>query len=238
MIARSRIATMGVRRFPPGASGGPSVGAHGSDFDIQDSGTSPTTVTLTTQAAGSSIVALLGGFLTGQFGTPTYNGTSMGSAIRSSVYFADKYSGYGNQIHALANISGGSGHVVSSTKSTAANESTLIAVEVKGGVTIQASSIVARDAPGAGVAYTSNSVTTTGPALLVAFWGGDGDTTTNPQTANVENGWTMVESLFVTATAYVQAAAAVKQVGAGTHTVSWTPVANQGAILALVAVQA
>lgn len=213
-----------------------SIGAHGADFDIQDLGTSPQTVTLNTTVSGSTIIVAKGGLIGGST-NPTYNGISMGTALRSSVYIGDMWSGYGLELHGLTNVSGGTGHLVSVTKSTPVNESTLMAVEIKGGLTIQDTSIVARGRAGAGVSYTSNSVVTTGPAILVAFWGGDGETITNPQSASPESGWTMLDSLFVTATSYVQMASAYKAVNAGTHTVTWTPDANQGAVLILVAVQ-
>ena len=92
---------------------------------------------------------------------------------------------------------------------------------------------------GAGVPYTSAAVTTTGSALLIAAWGGDGGVGTVNQTATPGSGWTLIESLFLGSTAYIQAAVAVKAVSAaGTYTCDWTPAEDQGAILFLAAVQA
>lgn len=125
------------------------------------------------------------------------------------------------------------------TKVTTTAESTLMLVEVTGASVIQDTSIVARQRQGAGVAYSSASVTTTGPALLVSIWGGDGDTNFTDQSATPEAGFEVIESLFLGQTAYIQAACAVKRVNAaGTYTCAWTPTQNQGGIVALAAIQA
>lgn len=213
------------------------LGDHGGDWDIQGSGTSPQTVTIDTQASGSSLIVVT---LTdpGIYGTPTDNYSNTFTLLESSGYHGGLWSPFGVEVYGKASAAGGSGHAVSISKSSATEESTLIVIEGLG-ATIQDTSIVTRAGAGAGVAYTSASVTTTGPALLVAAWGGDGSQLLTDQTVAPEAGWTLVESLFLGATAYIQAAVAVKAVsGAGTYTVDWTPVQDQGAILFLAAIQA
>lgn len=215
----------------------PPLGGHGGDWDIQGSGTSPQTVTINTQASGSSLIVVT---LTdpGIYGTPTDNKSNTFSLLESSGYHGGAWAPFGMEVYGKANAAGGSSHAVSISKSSASEESTLIVIEGKG-ATIQDTSIVTRAGAGAGVAYTSASVTTTGPALLIAVWGGDGNAETDDQTAAPGAGWTLIESLFLGDTAYIQAAVAVRHVtSAGSYTCDWTPVMNQGAILFLAAVQA
>lgn len=215
------------------------LGAHASDFDLLGAGTTPSSVALNTQTQDSTlIVPTFGEFV--QYNTPTDNKGNTLTLLKSSGYNGGAYPGFGMRVYGAANAAGGSSHNVQFTKASghASDESTLVALEVKGGRVIQDSSIVTRAGAGAGVAYASASVTTTGPAILVTAWGGDGNEFTTDQTAAVQSGWEMVESLFLGLTSYIQAAVAFKYVsGPGTYTVQWTPVANQGGIIALVAVQ-
>jgi hypothetical protein len=227
-----------IRQLHNYQASGPQLGVHGSDYDLDGAGTSPSSVTFNTQASGSSlIVPTLGQFT--NYNAPTDNKGNTFSLLQTSGYPGGAFPGFGMELYGVANAAGGSSHTVQFVKViSAVDETTLIAIEVKGR-TIQQSNIVTRAAAGAGVALTSSGITTTGPALLVSIWAGDGNFDLADQTCNVEAGWTMVESLFLGNTAYVQAAAAVKSVsGAGTYTCAWTPVLNQGAIIAMVAVQA
>lgn len=217
---------------------GPLLGNHGSDFDLEAAGTTPIGCAITTQALGSSIViACLGRLI--DFGAPTDNKGNTYSLLESSGYHGGLWSGYGMELYGKADAAGGSSHTMQFAKTgNAADEASFLAAEVKGGTVIQDSSIVTRAGAGDGVAYTSASVDTTGPALLIALWAGDGGVGVASQTVVQEAGWEMIESLFLTNTAYIQAAMAAKRVsGAGTYTCDWAPVASQGAILGLVAVQ-
>lgn len=94
-------------------------------------------------------------------------------------------------------------------------------------------------AQGAGVGYSSPSITTTGPAVIFAIWSGDADTATNPKDVAVSGtGWSLLESSFQSSVPYVQFAVAVRVVtAAGTYSCTWTPTANQGAAMQMVAVQ-
>lgn len=215
------------------------LGDSGKDFQLDGAGTSPSTITLNTSASGSILLA----FAAGEFAKmdpPTYNGGSAMPLLESSGYGVPPgslWAGFGFEIYGDA-ISGGTGHVLSMVKPVSpAQESTLIGVEIRGGGSIIDTSITTRAAPGANTPITSDSVTTTGPAILVALWSGDGGVGTTDQTATPGDGWTLVEYEFLGSTAYIQAAVAIKFVEAGTHTATWTAVANQGAILGLVAVQ-
>jgi hypothetical protein len=215
----------------------PSLGAHGGDWDIQWSGTSPQTVTITTQATGSSLIVFAFSD-PGIYDTPTDNKSNTFSLLESSGYHGGLWAPFTMEVYGKAGAAGGSGHAVSITKSSPSEESTLIVIEAKGGNTIRDTSIVTRAGAGAGVAYTSGDVTTTGKALLVAAWGGDGGVGLTDQTATPGAGWQTVEALFLGGTAYIQAAVAVRHVSAaGTYSCDWTPVENQGAILFLAAVE-
>lgn len=214
----------------------PLLGAHDGDWDIDGSGTSPAAITLSTQAAGSSVVAMCAGQFS-TFDAPTYNSLAM-SLIHTSGYAGGLWPGYGLEIHERLRIAGGAAHALQFTKTDAVRESSLIGVEIRNAAWRSDESIVARAAPGTGNPVTSDPVSVTGPALLVAFWSGDGGVGTTDQTATPEDGWTPVESLFLGNTAYIQSACAVREVTTpGDYTVAWTPVVNQGAILSLTAYQ-
>ncbi len=83
---------------------------------------------------------------------------------------------------------------------------------------------------------TSQSVTTTGPATLVAAWFGD-DASAVAANPIPNNGFTRIE-LVSDAVETVQMAIATKDVAtAGTYNVTWDTTPVQGAQLYLVAVQ-
>jgi len=244
-IARAmpgRILVPGRARTVGGAPlAGPSLGAHSADFQIQDSGVSPASVTLSTQASGSTML----GFLMCAFSeigpVADNKGNGAYTLVDSSGYAGGLWPDYGLEVYAKTGAVGGSSHTLSATKSVHSTyESTLIGVEIKGAGTIQDHSIVARAAAGAGVATTSGNVTATGPARLVACWTGDGGTSLPSQAVTLPSGWSFVESLFLAGTSYIQACVAVADavVPAGTYSMSFTPVSNQGGVVSLLALQA
>lgn len=218
----------------------PRLGAHGKDFDLDTQGTSPSTVTLDTQVSGSSlIVASFGEFA--RYAIPADGKGNTLSLLETSGYNGGLWPGFGLELYGKADMAGGASHTVSLTKSTGfeGEESTLLVAEVIGGRTIQDTSVVTRAGAGAGVAYTSAAVTVTGPAILLAVWSGDASGNISSMDAAPEAGWTLLEYDFRVWTAYIQAALAYKRVAtAGDYTCAWTPAGNQGAILALAAVQA
>lgn len=228
-----------TRARPVSPAAGILLGAHALDYDLHTAGTSPTSVTIASGAAGSSLlVCAMGDSST--MAAPTDSKGNTLSALRSSNYFGDQWAPYNMRVYGKANMVGGSSHTISATKTGGeTNESTLIAIEVAGGTVIQDSSIVARESGGSGVALNSGTVTTTGPALLVSFCSGDGNIIAS-HVLNAEAGWAVPESIFLApGTSYIQTAAAVKYVGGpGTYSLQWTPVGDQGAIIFVAAVQA
>jgi len=146
----------------------------------------------------------------------------------------------GTALYACESATGGSGHIISADNSANRyDEVTLAVVEIKNGG-------VVKDFKwnevtlASGNPVTSLQVTTTGSATLVAFWWGDA-TGVVPHDAIPNNGFNLVESLFL-AGQLVQCAIATKDVSAaGPYDVTWTtpaPTPPQGAQLWLVAVQA
>lgn len=226
----------------------PRVGVNDLSYHLELAGTTPITLTLgTTQPAGSTIVvAHFGRF--SSLGTPTDNkGNSYDNGTpdyrEQSGYAGGLWPGFGMSVFAKTAAAGGASHTLSVAKSgTATEEATLIGCEVVGGGTMQDTSIVARAAAGAGATLTSDGVTTTGPALLIGLWGGDGDVNTNPQDVDAGVGWTLLRQVALEAAqapnGHIQAALLARAVTApGTYTLSVQPQANQGGILAVVAVQ-
>jgi hypothetical protein len=141
--------------------------------------------------------------------------------------------GSGTGLYAVAVAQGGANHVFTTTVPNN-DEVTLGVVVVRDGGRVQAFewNEVARGTP-----LKSRSVTTTGPAVLVAFWWGDGDVGVAHQ-AVPNNGFQVVDSVLRMG-ALVQLAVATREVAvAGTYDVTWDSAGLEGAQLWLVAVQA
>jgi hypothetical protein len=147
------------------------------------------------------------------------------------------YVGYpdsGAALYALTNAVGGTGHTFT-VSNVDSDEVTIAAVEVR-------NSSVVQDSKGAYVAgttsFTSPSVTTTGPATIVAFCWGDSAGATN--ITGVNNSFKVLDQYSAANGISVQGASASRDVSAaGTYNVTWTvnPAQVSGAILYIVAVQ-
>lgn len=138
----------------------------------------------------------------------------------------------GTALYVSEQAAGGTGQVVTAAKPTPADETTLSVVEVINGAQLGE---VKWNEVLAGRPQTSESVTTTGPALLIAWWWGDADVKLD-KTAMPDNGFTVIDAILL-AGALVQCAVAVRQVGeAGTWRVTWTATPTQGAQLWIAAV--
>jgi hypothetical protein len=150
------------------------------------------------------------------------------------------YNGYGGAFNVTAYVvlsaKGGKGHTVSIAKrANPAGEISVPFVEVMHAGVLKD---VAQNYPAPGLVLTSGSVTTTGPATLVAIWWGDG--AIKHMTTRPDSGFTMLDSyLMLPDNSGVQSAVAYRQVSAaGTYNVSWIGSPIQGAILFLFAFQA
>lgn len=213
--------------------GEPGVGAHGLAF-YRFSQNSPTTIslpTMSTQTTGSTMIVSEGRGNRFVFAPPTDN---KGNAPYQQLDESRSYTRYpdsGTALYAVPSMAGGDGHVITTT-TLPQDEITLAAVEVLDGSRVQ--QFVWSEQLAAPL--TSQSVTTTGPATLVAFWWGDGGITPD-KTATPNNGFFVIDSILL-AGELVQCAVAVKNVSeAGTYDVTWTATPAQGAQLWLVAVQ-
>jgi hypothetical protein len=229
---------------PPGT---PGLGAHGLSFYRvgEDTNLLPiSSPALTTQASGSTIIVSVGRGNAMLFALPTDNHGNTPYQIQGQVepyVHPNEFSG--TALYAFPNARGGTGFQVSTSNgrnsSGNVDEVTLAAVEVVDATRIQAfawNEVVQPSPPAAPVPVTSKTVTTTGPATLVAFWWGD-LTATVDQTVAVDSGFTVVDSVLA-AGSLVQCAVAVRTVAqAGTYSVTWTATPVQGAQLWLIAAQ-
>jgi hypothetical protein len=220
--------------------GMPGLGAHGiKDYHLTEmpDELSISTPSMTTNSSGSTIVVSVGRGDNTLFAIPTDNKGNSPYQQQDSVQVYPSYHESGTAIYAFTNAVGGSNFRVSTTrgvnKAGQSDEITIAAVEVLEGTAIKAVAwISGTDDP-----LTSASVTTTGPATLIAFWWGDGFPHT-PQRATPNNDFNPVDTNANELDSFVQCAVAYKNVtAAGTYDVTWTAEPTQGAQLWLIAVQ-
>lgn len=211
------------------------LGAHVLLGQEDNAGSSPAvTPAIDTRATGSSLIAFSAGFASNSR-PPTDNKGNAWTALGPAVV----YEGYDSRFDVKAFVSlgarGGAGHQVSIVKNgTAVGEITIPFVEVRDASILKD---VARNYPGVGSAQTSGRVTTSGPAVLVAFWWGDGPYLDNIATPN--NGFSIIENFVdLPPGSAVQCVVAVRTVAAaGTYDVTWSAAPLQGAPLWLFAFQ-
>jgi hypothetical protein len=209
------------------------VGAHAlAYYRVESHGETLSTPPMTTRASGSTIVVSVGrGDATG-FATPTDNQGNAPYAQLGTVHRYANWPGSGTAAYAATGVSGGAGHVVTTT-TPYDDELTMAVVEVVDGGTVVDQQWNEVLAPGP---LRSRTVTTTGPATLVAFWWGDAGAE-GEKTASPGDGFTVTDAILEEGS-LVQCAAAVKRVdAAGTYDVTWTATPVQGAQLWLIAIQ-
>lgn len=186
---------------------------------------------MNTAPSGSIFLASVGRGDVNAHRAPTDNKGNTFIQIGSTHVYTN-WGSSGTALYGCAGV-GGSSHVVTASKQSAYDETTLSVVEVRNARTVQ--DVKWREVL-AGNPITSASVTTTGPALLVAWWWGDAPVDFN-KTAVPNNGFTVIHSILLEGE-LVQCAVAVRQVNAaGTYNVTWTSTPIQGAQLWIAAVQ-
>lgn len=187
---------------------------------------------MSTRTTGSTVLACVGrGVLSAIAPTDNAGNSFVQLDVAHTYTF---WPSSGTVLYACAQARGLVGHTVTVAKPTATDETTLSVVEITGGGFVR--DVQWREVL-SGQPLTSASVTTTGPALLVAWWWGDAGVGPE-QTAVPNNGFTVIDSVLESGP-LVQCAVAVRQVGvAGTYNVTWTPTPQQGAQLWVVAVEA
>jgi hypothetical protein len=219
--------------IPTHNPGDPGVGAHGLSFyRIAMNTTTLSSPALATQPTSSTMIVSIGRGQLSAFVLPTDNKGNSPYQKLGTEHPYTLYPNSGTALYAFPNMAGGGNHIVRA--GTPDNdEITLGAVEVVDGTRIQ--QFEWNEVLG-GSPITSKSVTTTGPAVLVAYWWGDHDVD-GKKTAVPNNGFVVVDSLGESG-ALVQCFVAVKTVAtAGTYNVTWTSTPVQGAQLWLVAVE-
>ncbi|HEX8113881.1 MAG TPA: hypothetical protein VF516_39385, partial [Kofleriaceae bacterium] len=228
---------------PPHMPGTPGAGAHGlayyklADPRYPSNATSISTPKITTAASGSTIVVSVGRGDISKFAAATVTDTAGNTPYQKQGPhpYTPAFPDSGTALYTFTNARGGPNFQVTTSTGRNANgqldEITIAAVEVVEGTRIQDqqwNEVVQAQDP---VPVTSNSVTTTGPATLVAFWWGDGFPGT-PQSATPGNGFSLIDSNAFETDSFVQCAVAVKNVStAGTYHVTWTSTPIQGAQL-------
>ena len=210
----------------------PELGGH--DFKyIPYQSTSDSTITtdaITTQASGSTLVVGMGRRTT-ETAAPVDNKGNTYTIVGSQHAYSD-WPPWATSVWADESISGGSGHTITADV-LSMDEITLFAIEVKNGGRVQdyAWAENVNQSP-----LVSGSVTTTGPALLIAFWFGNGDENMGAHTAAPNNSFTVLHAQLQAGNA-LQGAVATKFIdAAGTYNVSWTS-NNPGGQTWLVAVE-
>jgi hypothetical protein len=220
----------------PGAfgSGGGLLGANTFLGMLDSDSTNPAvTSAINTQATGSSFLTFQGGY-TNNNSAPTDTYSNTWPLLDTQVYLG--YSGQFNfKIYTAQNGGGGTSHTVTINKNgTPVGEIVTGLYEVKGASKLSSWSVAY---PTTGTSVTSNSVTVTRPATMIAIWTGD---RSNPvgNSASPGNGFTVLAdyTTWPGGQTSVQTVVASKEVMVGgSYTVNWTVAPSQGSILYLFA---
>ena len=130
------------------------------------------TSAIATKPTGSVMIVSVGRGQISAFARPTDNKSNGPYPQLGETHNYTHYADSGTALYALAGATGGADLKISASTSPS-DEVTLAAVEVTAATKIvdyQWNEVVQPDPP---IAVTSNRVTTTGPATLIAFWWGD-----------------------------------------------------------------
>lgn len=223
----------GAGSAPPPSAGGPTLGAHALVFDrLGEAASSLPTPSVSVRANASTLLACVGRGRLADDAPPTDSAGNVYDRLGAAHTYT-LWPDSGTALYACMQARGVNGQVIAVPKPSGDDEVTLSVVEV-------ANAGVVRDVQWrevlSGQPLASASVTTTGPALLVAWWWGDAGVDQD-KTAVPDSGFTVIDSVLASG-ALVQCAAAVRQVEtAGSYNVTWTSTPLQGAQLWLAAVQ-
>ncbi len=219
---------------PVGIAGDPAIGGHGIGLDFINTTNTAVKTNSFTSASGSIILASVGRGALADFQRSAVS-DNKNNGNYSQLGTAHSYRNYqssGTALYAKIGAAGGTGHIVSATKPSPVDEVTVMAAEFKN-VTRIADSQWIEDLTSPN---TSANVSTTGPAILAAFWWGDNSNgELNPA---VDAAWTRLDHTSSLASNHVQGASAFRIVAAaGVYSINWTPSTSQGAQLWIVAMQ-
>ena len=218
---------------PPPGPGPATLGAHtlvGQEDGVADA--VARALPLANADSGSTFIAFSAGYAS-KDSAPTDNKGNQWLPFGAPVVYA----GYGGRFDVKASlVLGGHGrpnHLVSIGKpGEPAGELTMPVVEIRNGARLVG---VARNYAPTGTRLASESVTTDGPALLVAFWWGDGGGLIH--SALPDNGFTIIEQFTdLPPNSAVQCVVAAREVtAAGDYRVTWSTAPAEGAPLWLFA---
>ena len=193
-----------------------------------------TTAPITTAANGSMLLVFSAGY-TDNDQAPTDNHANTWVQLGSPVIYRGYNGEFDVTAYLVSNAHGGASHTVSIVKNNVpSGEITLPFIEVRDTAVLQS---VAVNYPPASASLASDSVTTTGPATLIAVWWGDA--TGLHHSAVPDNGFSIIENFVdLPPNSAVQCVVAARQVAAaGTYSVNWATSPAQGAPLWLLAFQ-
>jgi hypothetical protein len=229
-----------------------SLGAHTLLVQPDGQGSDPAIAgPVRTRSTGSALLVLVGGYASNA-SLPSDNYGNTWVQQGTSVTYRGYHGRFNTAAYVALPAKGGDDHRVSLAKRGApAGEITASFIEIRHAGILQAVAsnyavpglldrLGGKFARGWGsrADLTSDSVTTTGPATLLAVW--LGDAYVYRMTAVPDNGFEVIDRfLELPPSSGVQCAVAVRQVDrAGTYRVTWSGAPAQGAILWLFAFQA
>jgi hypothetical protein len=212
-----------------------SIGGHAMTYEPFDSQHSTTLSTppFDTQRTGSTMIVGVGrgvgSALTPDERTPTDNEGNAPYAMAGDVEHWSLWPASSATIYTFSNMVGGPGDVVS-IMAPATDEDTVLAVEVTNATKISSVFVEQRTAP-----LTSMSITTSGPAALIAYCWGDNDA--DMRTAVPDGNFVVLDSIETQGELVEGSVAGEIVNAAGTYDVTWTMTPPQGALLWLIAVE-
>ena len=150
------------------------------------------TSALATSVSGSTLLACVGRGVVSTQSAPTDNKGNTFQQIGAAHAYTN-WSSSGTALYACAAAAGGAGHQITVAKPVASDETTATAIEIAGGGVIR--DVQWREVL-RGNPITSPTVTTRGPAVIVAWWWGDADVNFD-KTAVPDSGFTVVDSILL-----------------------------------------
>jgi hypothetical protein len=217
------------------------LGNHDVVFQIYGYGGLAADLTIDTNPTGSLVLIGVGAKIADIEQGITDNKGNKFSLVREIGTYKVDYPAYGTAtLVSDRSMAGGTEHQFT-VQVERFGEVTMFATEIIGAERVVDSKYQYQPNLGARTTQTADAVTTTGPAMLLAYWWGASGPTPGevPYTADPNNGFDVIDSVLLNhPNGQVQAALAVKSVQeAGSYDVTWTHSPAQGAHLWLVAVQ-
>lgn len=209
--------------------------------DNEDEGVLSRTLTLAGVTSTGLTLLAWASILTANFaGPPTLNNGNELTQVFSQDY-GPTYTNWSQRGYQSYDVAGGSDHATTLTKDSGTLSELTFAFAAISGGTIVSSSVVNRLANGAGAVHTSDAVTATKPALLIATGSGTGDPNATAPTQTWPTEWQVRQSVARTssqdASGHVPFYLATRTVGAGSYTVQVQTTIDEGILLAVYAIQ-